>query len=82
MARPKKQVEGDKPKETKNEIYVRLAAQRVPVALKRISMLVPLAGYQPTQDQKERLLRALVDAVTAVRAAFDRNSDQQISFIP
>jgi hypothetical protein len=66
MANKKKATTSDKPTETKNQKFVRLAQQRVSRAVKMIYNIGNLggAGYESTEDQRKKIEDALTGAVT------------------
>ena len=59
--------------ESKEDRFKRLAAQRVPQALKRISLIAKLANrssYAYTEEQVQKIVIALREEVTRLEAAF------------
>ena len=63
--------------ETKEDRFKRLAEQRVPAALKRISLITKLSNrssYAYSDEQVQKIIASLRDEVNRVEAAFTRTS--------
>ena len=61
--------------ETKEDRFKRLAEQRVPAALKRISLIAKLSNrssYAYTDEQIQKIIASLRDEVSRVEAAFTK----------
>ena len=63
--------------ETPKEKFVRLAQQRVSMALKYLGLVANLAGsgYERTSDQTDKIVTALETAVANVKDRFDGKTD-------
>ena len=63
--------------ESKEDRFKRLAEQRVPAALKRISLISKLSNrssYAYTDEQIQKIVTSLRDEVSRVEAAFTRTT--------
>lgn len=70
---PKVTLDGkEKPKESKAERFARLAPKRMTKALKALAGIKALCGsnYSATEEQAQRIVGDLVDAVASIQAAF------------
>ena len=64
--------------ESKEDRFKRLAEQRVPAALKRISLIGKLSNrssYAYTDEQIQKIISSLRDEVSRVEAGFTRKSE-------
>lgn len=71
------------PVESKAERFRRLANRRVPAAVKHIGYVANLgnhANYEYTPEQRDKILRALRDAVDTVERAFAGNAQPKIDW--
>lgn len=68
--------------ETKEERSIRLANKRVNNAIKKISLIENLAtgNYSYTDEQREKIVNALSDAVVSVDNAFNTKQVLKESF--
>lgn len=70
--------------ETKEQRFIRVVTPRVQQALKKIAVISnctsPAYGYAP--EQANKIIQALLGAVTTLKAKFDKAkvADQQFSF--
>jgi hypothetical protein len=60
----------------KQQKLVKLANVRVPRAVKAIYAVAQLVKYQPTGEQKNKILEALTDAVDSAVAQFNPEPKQ------
>lgn len=68
--------------ESKAAKFTRLAQQRVTKALKAIKQITNLsgAGYESTEEQREKIITVLTEGVSAVRDSFAGKSKAQTDF--
>lgn len=69
--------------ETKEDRFKRLAEQRVPAALKRISLITKLSNrgsYAYTDEQVQKIIASLREEVGRVEAAFTKTSGAKPQF--
>ena len=58
--------------ESKAAKFLRLARKRMPRALKALASVANLAGYEFTDDQRDKILAAIGDAANEIRTRFMR----------
>ena len=69
--------------ESKEDRFKRLAEQRVPAALKRISLIAKLSNrgsYVYTDEQVQKIIASLREEVNRVEAAFTKTSGSKPQF--
>lgn len=62
--------------------FKRLAAKRIPNAVKAIQGVANLASYNPSDAQKEWVMKQLSDAAAQVNAAFQGKTTVETVAIP
>jgi len=68
--------------ESKQDKFKRLATQRVPNAIKKIEIIGNLAGsgYESTQEDTDKIISALQEAVDGVKEKFSKKKTQAPKF--
>lgn len=68
--------------ETKSEKFVRLAQARVSKAVKAVYNIGNLGGtgYESTQEQRDKIVKALLDSVETVRVRLNKETTKPTGF--
>lgn len=72
----------NKPAETKNQKFIRLANARTSRAIKMVYNIGNLggAGYESTPEQREKIITTLTEAVESVRVRLNKETSKPTGF--